>query len=142
MERIGAFSNRRRIQFGMARIVLIDDSKFAIKLLTRFLESQGHSIVATGRDGDEGFELVKANKPDLVFLDLTMPNASGQECLDRIMDFDAGIKVLILSALEEQSTTESCLASGARGYIQKPMKLQNVDYRAHFLATMGDALAA
>lgn len=126
----------------MARIVLIDDSKFILKQTTRFLESEGHEVVACGLDGLEGFDLFREHSPDLVLLDLTMPNADGRECLRNIRALDPEARVLMVSAIREEAIVTECLESGAAGYIEKPMKFRQPEYRASFLKQLEQALAA
>lgn len=126
----------------MAKFVLIDDSKFILSATSKFLSAQGHEVVACGRDGEEGFELFKTHSPDLVLLDLTMPNADGRECLRNIRQHDPEAKVLVVSAIREDEIIKECLDAGAKGYIEKPMKFRRPEFCEEFLGKIQDALAA
>lgn len=126
----------------MAKFVLIDDSNFILKTTSEFLSSEGHEVLACGNDGEEGFELVKKHKPDLVLLDLTMPNADGRECLRNIKKHLPEAKVLVVSAIREKTIVNECLQAGAVGYVEKPMKFRKPEFCAKFLSTIKEALAA
>lgn len=126
----------------MAKFVLIDDSKFILSATSKFLSAEGHEVVACGRDGEEGVELVKAHKPDLILLDLTMPNADGRECLRNIRDNDPQARVLVVSAIRDKEIITECLEAGAKGYIEKPMRFRRPEFRDEFLAKIQEALAA
>lgn len=126
----------------MAKFVLIDDSNFILKATSKFLSSEGHEVVACGQDGEEGFELYKEHQPDLVLLDLTMPNADGRECLRNIRGFDPSARVLVVSAIREKAIVTECLEAGAKGYVEKPMRFKRPEFRESFLAKIQDALAA
>ena len=126
----------------MARIVLVDDSNFIIRTTEEFLVAEGHEIVGTGNDGNEGLALYKKLKPDLMLLDLTMPNEGGRECLRKVLDFDPNAKVLVVSAIRESAVVEECLASGAKGYVEKPMKFRKPDFCEEFRGQVNHALAA
>lgn len=126
----------------MAKFVLIDDSKFILKATSKFLSSEGHEVLACGNDGEEGFELYKQHRPDLVLLDLTMPNADGRECLRNIRSHDPSAKVLVVSAICEQQIINECLEEGAKGYVEKPMRFRRPEFRESFLEKINKALAA
>ena len=126
----------------MAKFILIDDSNFILKTTADFLKSAGHEVVACGTDGEEGFSLYKKHNPDLVLLDLTMPNSDGRECLRNILEHDANAKVLVVSAIREASIVNECMESGAKGYVEKPMKFRKPDFCQKFLETIDSALAA
>ncbi len=126
----------------MAKMILVDDSKFILGITRTFLEETGHEVVGTAQDGVEGVELYKKTRPDLVLLDLTMPNQDGSDCLDQILTFDPKAKVLIVSAIREQQRISECLSRGARDIIYKPLKFRDDRFKDDFKAKLEDALAA
>lgn len=126
----------------MAKFVLIDDSKFILKATSKFLSSEGHEVLACGQDGEEGFELYKTHQPDLVLLDLTMPNADGRECLRNIRTHDPDARVIVVSAICEEQIISECLEAGAKGYLEKPMRFRRPEFRESFLEKINQALAA
>lgn len=123
----------------MSRFLIVDDSSFIQKQLKEFLESKGHEIVGIGNDGNEGEELFKEHKPDLVTLDITMPNRSGKDCLKAILDHDPEARCIMVSAIREEEMVMDCLQLGAKAYINKPLKFKNEDYCEEFLSTIEEA---
>ncbi len=124
----------------MARILLVDDSAFIIGTLQPFLENEGHQIVAVGSDGNEGVELFQKHHPDLVLLDITMPNKDGRACLTEIMDLDSSAKVIMVSAIKDMKVFMECMKKGAQNFIQKPLKLRDPEFCKEFLQTINEAL--
>ena len=126
----------------MAKVILIDDSNFILKTTTEFLEADGHQVLAVGRDGHEGVALFQKHSPDLVFLDLTMPNQDGRDCLRDILKLDSSARVIVVSAIRELSIVRECMESGAKGYVEKPMKFRKPEFCDSFRKTINEALAA
>lgn len=122
----------------MARIILVDDSPFLLGQFKSFLEEKGHEIIATGKDGFEGIQLFKELKPDLITLDITMPNLNGQDCLSELLTIDSEAKILIVSAINDQTVLLNCLEKGAAGFIQKPLKFRDELFCKDLLQTIDD----
>lgn len=101
------------------RILIIDDSKSVQKLVSWRLKNRGYEIVGTGSDGNEGVELFKEMLPDLMLLDITMPNKDGRECLKEVLTINPKAKVVMLSALGSPDMIEECLKIGAIAFIDK-----------------------
>lgn len=111
----------------MAKIVLCDDSKTTTLGLKMKLEKAGHEIAGTAADGEEGLTLYLQLRPDLILLDITMPNKDGKECLESIMKHDSNAQIVMISGVQEQATIQQCLQLGAKGYFVKE-KLFDDDY--------------
>lgn len=124
----------------MARIIVIDDSQYLAKQIKDFLESEGHQVLAVGHDGNEGVNLYKMYHPDLITLDVTMPNKDGKQCLEEILEHDPEAKVLMISSLKDHGLIMSCLDVGAVGYQEKPLKFQNENFCQEFRETIIEAL--
>lgn len=103
----------------MFRILLCDDSAFVLNLFETRLKAQGFEIVGKARDGEEGVQAYKAQRPDLMLLDITMPNKDGRTALKEIMSFDPRAKVLMISAILSDEIKADCLRMGAMGYVSK-----------------------
>jgi two-component system, chemotaxis family, chemotaxis protein CheY len=101
------------------RILIVDDSRSIQKSVSWRLQKLGHEIVGYGSDGDEGLRLYRELKPDLVMLDITMPNKDGRECLRIIKEEDDNAMVIMLSALNSESVMAECISLGARAFVQK-----------------------
>lgn len=124
----------------MATIVTVDDSAFVTKELTRFLEADGHTVLANGENGYDGVELFRTHRPDLLMLDITMPNMSGRECLSLVLDESPEARVVIVSAIRERATIVDCLAAGAKGYVEKPIRFRDEAFCEEFRKTLTLAL--
>jgi two-component system chemotaxis response regulator CheY len=124
----------------MARILVVDDSKFIKTSLKLVLEQDEHEVVAMGSDGIEGFELFQSMSPDLVLLDITMPNRDGRDCLNDIIQANAEARVIMISAIKEQDIVDGCINDGARDFIQKPLQLGDDDWVTSFYAKIRNAL--
>jgi len=124
----------------MATVLVVDDSKFIRLALTEALKSFGHNVIAEAGDGAEGFTQYKTLHPDLVLLDITMPNRDGRACLQDILKANPAAKVVMISAIKEQSVVEFCLSEGAKGFIEKPLLFASDDYMRRFESTISQAL--
>jgi len=124
----------------MAKLILVDDSPFLLDQFKNFINNNGHEVIATGKDGLEGISLFQKHKPDLITLDITMPNLSGVESLKEILKISPEAKVLVVSAINDKATLLNCLEIGAAGFIQKPLKLKDPEYCIDLLTTINDIL--
>jgi two-component system chemotaxis response regulator CheY len=124
----------------MARIIVVDDSKFIVQVLKKTLESDGHEVVAMGTDGVEGYDLFKEHEPDLTLLDITMPNRDGRDCLEDILKHDEHARVIMISAIKEQEVIDFCLNIGAKGFINKPLSFGSQESVQAFYTTINNGL--
>ncbi len=102
-------------------VLLCDDSRALRMVTAQVLEDQGFRVVGEAADGIEAVDRFKALKPDVVLLDLVMPNRDGKQALHDILAIDPDARVVVLSSLGAQSDIEECLRAGARSYLQKPI---------------------
>lgn len=123
----------------MAKVIVVDDSSYLAGEIKKFLESQGHKVLAVGKDGNEGVELYKEHQPDLTLLDITMPNKDGRDCLTEILQHDENARVLMVSAVKDAEIIMECLKTGAKGYIEKPLKFRNEDFCKEFNEAISSA---
>jgi len=124
----------------MARILVVDDSKFIVQVLKKALEGGGHEVVGIGSDGVEGFSLFKEHKPDLTLLDITMPNRDGRDCLEDILKHDDQARVIMISAIKEKEVIDFCLEIGAKGFINKPLSFTREESVQAFYSTIDNGL--
>jgi DNA-binding NarL/FixJ family response regulator len=102
------------------RVLLADDHKLVLEAVERALEkSEDFTVVATTDSGARIADLVARHHPDIVVLDLHMPEVDGLQALDQIRARDRDIKVVILSATTDHTAIQSALARGANGFILK-----------------------
>ena len=102
-------------------VLLCDDSRALRMLAAGQLEEAGFRVVGEAGNGNEAVGQYLALKPDLVLLDLVMPECDGRQALAKILAVDPQARVVILSSLGAQSDIEECLKLGARSYLQKPI---------------------
>ncbi len=108
------------------KVLLIDDSAFVIKQLQQFLISEQYEVVATAENGEEGINLYKEHKPDIVTMDITMPKMDGITALTKIIEFDSNAKIIMVSALGKEDMVKKALLAGAKNYITKPLDRKKV----------------
>ena len=113
----------------MARILIVDDSKFMRLLLRNFLErdSNGaHQVVGEAASTQEAVEKYKELKPDLVTLDIIMPEEDGIVAMKKIKEIDPSAKIIMVTAVDQDGIIEEALKMGAQGYITKPIKVEKL----------------
>ncbi|HZT07628.1 MAG TPA: response regulator [Chloroflexota bacterium] len=103
----------------MAKILVVDDAQFMRMKCRNLLQQAGHEVVEAG-DGQEAVEVYKANRPDAVLLDVTMPKMDGLEALAEIRKFDPGARVAMLTATGQQAVVTQAIKGGARDFVVKP----------------------
>ncbi len=110
----------------MAKILVVDDSPALLELYEFTLSSEGHKV-DTAKDGEEGMKKVKEFKPDLILLDILMPNKDGFQTLEELKKEKetSEIPVLLLTNVDEQSKVEKGLKLGATDYIVKFQQTPN-----------------
>jgi DNA-binding response OmpR family regulator len=100
------------------KILVIDDDVAVTDLLSLLLKSQGFEVAATNNSGD-GLNMIREGQPDLVVLDLMMPDVDGWEVCRSVRAFSR-VPIIILSALNDPSMIASVLDAGADDYLTKP----------------------
>ena len=110
----------------MAKILKVDDSSFMRKVIGSIIRQAGHIVIGEASDGNEALTKYAQLKPELVIMDITMNNVTGLEGLRRIKIFDPMAKVIMCSAMGQQSMIEEALEEGALDFIIKPFKKDEV----------------
>ena len=105
----------------MAKILIVDDSTVMRKNLKSILIKGGHQILGEAADGKQALLLYSELKPELVTMDITMPNMSGVEAVAHIIDKDKDAKIIMISALNQKQMVFEALKNGAKHYIIKPI---------------------
>ncbi|MFT4416841.1 response regulator [Fredinandcohnia humi] len=104
----------------MARILVVDDAKFMRLTLTNILENANHEVVSEAENGKEAVELYKKLRPDLVTMDITMPEMNGLEAVKEIKENDPQAKIIMCSAMGQQKMVVDAITAGAKDYLVKP----------------------
>lgn len=110
----------------MAKFLVVDDSRLSRTKLSGILADLGHSVVGEGSDGHEGVKLFSELMPDLVMMDLEMPNLNGIEATERILGMNKDAKVLIVTSIMDKKETLIAMKKGARLVLSKPVSKEDV----------------
>lgn len=108
------------------RILIVDDSMFMRNIIKHILVSNGYVIVGEASNGEEAIELYKSLKPDLVTMDITMPNIDGIAALYSIKQFDKNATVIMITAMGQKILVNEAIEAGAIDFIVKPFQAEMV----------------
>ena len=103
-------------------MLIIDDSPLSHRLIQQALESERIEVCGAALTGVEGVELYRSLKPDVVTMDLTLPDIDGLACSREIIAADAGAKIVMLSAIKDEILVARGTAVGVKAFLQKPIK--------------------
>ena len=107
-------------------VLAVDDSAFTLTIISTYLDNSEFEIVGTARSGMEALERFEETTPDLVLMDLVMPGWSGQETLRRLLTAKPDAKVIMISSLGTEDAVAECLEIGAKSFLQKPFKKEEL----------------
>jgi len=110
----------------MKRVLVADDSSFMRMVIKGILEKNGFEVVAEAENGNEAVEKYIKFKPDIVTLDITMPQKNGIEALKSIKGYDPEAKVVMVSAIGQEVYIKEAQNLGAQSYIVKPFVEEQV----------------
>jgi two-component system chemotaxis response regulator CheY len=105
-----------------ARILIADDASFMRQMIREIIEPEGYEVVGEATNGIEAVELFLELRPDIVTMDIVMPKRSGIDAVKGILAEDPQAKVVMCSALGQESLVQEALQAGARDFIVKPFK--------------------
>lgn len=105
----------------MALVLVVDDAAFMRMRLTKILTGEGHEVVEAG-NGLEAIAAYEEHKPDVVLMDITMPEMDGLQALREIRAKFPDAKVIMCSALGQESTVIEAIKSGAKDFVVKPFQ--------------------
>jgi len=110
----------------MAKILIVDDAAFMRMMIKDILTKNGYEIAAEAENGQKAVEKYAESKPDLVLMDITMPEMDGIQALKKIKEIDAGANVIMCSAMGQQAMVIEAIQSGAKDFIVKPFQAERV----------------
>ncbi len=108
------------------RILIVDDAAFMRMMLKDILTKNGFEVVAEAADGVQAVEKYVETKPDLVTMDITMPEMDGIMALKEIRRIDPDAKVIMVSAMGQQAMVIDAIQAGAKDFIVKPFQADRV----------------
>ncbi len=106
--------------FRVAKVLIVDDARFMRKTLTAILENSHYEVVGEAENGRQAVEMYRELQPDLVMMDITMPEMSGMEALRIIKKEFSDSKVIMCSAMGQQKMVVDAIEAGAKDFIVKP----------------------
>lgn len=124
----------------MTTLMIVDDSNIIRNRIERTFQESDIKIVAQATNGRDAVDKFLQFKPELITMDLTMPEMDGLECIQKIVAYGTGVSILVVSALSDKETALQALRYGARGFICKPFSEEELNNALHRLVSMGNRL--
>jgi two-component system chemotaxis response regulator CheY len=109
-----------------ARVLIADDASFMRQMIREIIEPEGYEVVGEATDGVEAVEQYEQLHPDLVTMDIVMPKRSGIDAVKGILEKTPDAQVVMCSALGQETLVMEALQAGAKDFIVKPFKPDNV----------------
>ena len=110
----------------MARVLIVDDAAFMRMMVKDILSKNGFEVVGEASNGLKAIEMYKQERPDIVTMDITMPEMDGIEAVKAIKQFDPAAKIIMCSAMGQQSMVMDAIKAGAKDFIVKPFQADRV----------------
>lgn len=115
----------------MAKTLIVDDAQIMRKTIKSMLNIFGHTVIGEALNGYEAIEEYKRLKPDLVTMDINMPNVNnipnGIEAIKKIIEFDPQAKIIVISSLGQEQLVIQAIQYGATNYILKPLTKEKLE---------------
>lgn len=102
------------------KLLIVDDSNIIRNKIARALGAYGLEIVGMAPNGESALRMFGENRPQVVTMDLTMPEMDGIECIRKLHAIDPVVRILVVSALADKATAIQALKEGAQGFLCKP----------------------
>ncbi|WP_274955082.1 response regulator transcription factor, partial [Anaerostipes butyraticus] len=116
----------------MIKVLIADDQELIRQSLQIVLETkEGIEVVGTAKDGREVIQLVRKEKPDVILMDIRMPEMDGVQCTKIIKDIYPNIKIIILTTFDDDEFVFSALKHGASGYLLKGISMDELEKAIH-----------
>lgn len=107
-------------------ILIVDDAAFMRMMIKDIVTRNGYEVVGEAQNGIEALELYVQLKPDLVTMDITMPEKDGISAVKDIMAADSTARIIMCSAMGQQALVMDAIKAGARDFLVKPFKAERV----------------
>jgi len=116
------------------KIMVVDDSSIIRKIIERGVTDKNYQLVGTASNGLEAIDIFKQTLPDIVTLDITMPEMNGLVVLEHLLAIKADVQVIVISALSDKGTAIEAIKKGAKSFIPKPFTTEQVQKTIEKLA--------
>lgn len=104
----------------MTRVLIVDDAMFMRKTIKRILEGNGYDVVAEAENGYQALSLFEQHRPDIISLDITMPELDGLETLEKLRQINPKAKVVMVTAVGQEKLVREAIKLGAASFLVKP----------------------
>jgi two-component system, chemotaxis family, chemotaxis protein CheY len=101
-------------------VLVVDDAIFMRRAIREMLEKNGYEVIGEAENGKTAIQKYKEHKPDIVTLDITMPEMSGSMALKEIINLDKDAKVIMVTAMGQEELVKEAIIAGAKSFIVKP----------------------
>jgi two-component system chemotaxis response regulator CheY len=102
------------------KLMIVDDSNIMRRRIERSQQFDEIELIGTAGNGLEALELFRKADPDVVTMDLTMPQMDGIECISKLVELKPSVRILVISALADKATAVEAMEKGANGFLNKP----------------------
>jgi len=110
----------------MSKIMIVDDAAFMRITIKNMLKKSAHEVVGEAENGRVAVERYRALAPDIVTMDITMPEMDGLAALKEILRENPAANIIMVSAMGQESMVRDAIMSGAKGFIVKPFKEEGI----------------
>jgi len=115
------------------KLMIVDDSNIIRRRIERSQQIARLEVVGSASNGREALELFKRTSPDVVTMDLTMPEMDGIECVQQLVALNSKVLILVVSALADKATAVEAIEKGANGFLCKPFTDRQLNDALHQL---------
>jgi two-component system chemotaxis response regulator CheY len=109
------------------KVLIVDDNTLTRAMIKDLITEMGQQVVTEAENGDEAVKAYSKARPDLVLMDLIMPGKSGLDALKEIKAMDPSAKVIMVTAVQQDSISRQLLESGASGILHKPFMYSELE---------------
>lgn len=106
----------------MKKVMITDDAEFMRNILKKIFTEAGYQVIGEAENADQGIQMYKELKPDLITMDIMMPDKSGLEAIKEILKEDREAKIVVVSSLGQELLVMEALEMGAKDFLVKPFK--------------------
>jgi len=110
----------------MSRVLIVDDASNITEMIQSVLETHGHEIAGVAHNGFEAIEKYKALGPDVVLMDILMPEMDGMQSIRKILEYDPNAKIVVVTALGRPALMKEAVEAGVVGFVTKPFEVRRL----------------
>jgi two-component system chemotaxis response regulator CheY len=104
------------------KVLVVDDSLITVRKISQILEDLGHTVTGYALNGIDAIEKYRELKPDLVTMDITLPDINGIQVVQNILAFDKSTLIIMITSHGQEQMVIDSIDAGAKGYVMKPVK--------------------